>query len=93
MAAGRENTHVEDYFVQDHPAIFRLLRDIVQEAGNKPVGVCGELASETKATGPLVALGIRELSVNPTQVPHVKQAVRGTDLRSADTRVAIGPSR
>jgi len=76
MAAGRENAHVEEYFLQDHPAIFRLLGCMMNAAGDRPVGVCGELASQTDVTGRLLAMGVRELSVSPLQVPHVKQAVR-----------------
>ncbi len=82
MAAGRENTHVTDYFLQDHPAIFRLLENTVRAAGNKPCAVCGELAGQPDTIPKLLELGIRELSVNPIQIPRVKQAVRKVDLRT-----------
>jgi len=80
MAAGREDPLVSDYFVQDHPAVLRLLRIIVEEAGGIPVEVCGELAGQLGAVPTLLKLGIRTLSVAPPLVPGVKQAVRDTSL-------------
>ncbi len=76
MAAGRENVYVANYFQQDNPAIFRLLRYLVQGAGDRPVGVCGELASQLNTIKDILATGVRELSVSPMQVPHVKQTIR-----------------
>ena len=80
MAAGRENPLVSDYFREDHPAVLRLLRMIVDEAGEVPVEVCGELGGQLDAVATLLKLGIRALSVAPPLVPGVKQAVRETSL-------------
>jgi len=77
MAAGRENPLVSDYFLQDHPAVLRLLRMVVEEAGAIPVEVCGELAGQADAVPTLLKLGIRTVSVAPPLVPAVKQSVRG----------------
>jgi phosphoenolpyruvate-protein phosphotransferase (PTS system enzyme I) len=76
MAADRENRLVNDYFVEDHPAVLRLVRLIVEEAGAVPVTVCGELAGQCHAVPALLKLGIRILSVAPPLVPSVKEAVR-----------------
>jgi|GEM_PF-3784892 len=76
MAAGREDPLVSDYFAEDHPAVLRLLRMIVDEAGDTPVEVRGELAGQLDAVPKLLQLGIRALSVAPPLVPGVKQAVR-----------------
>ncbi|MCK9589245.1 MAG: PAS domain-containing protein, partial [Terrimicrobiaceae bacterium] len=59
MAAGRENPRGNDYFVENHPAVLRLIRIVVEEACDVPVGVCGELASELEAVPTLLKLGIR----------------------------------
>jgi phosphoenolpyruvate-protein kinase (PTS system EI component) len=76
MAAGRENPLVNDYFLEDHPAVFRLVRIIVEEAGCMPVAVCGELARQVNAIPTLLKLGIRVLSVAPPLVPATKEAIR-----------------
>jgi multiphosphoryl transfer protein len=65
------------------PAVLRLIDLVGRAAGDRlPVAVCGELAADERATGLLVGLGVRELSVVPTAVPAIKQAVR--DLTSAE---------
>jgi phosphoenolpyruvate-protein phosphotransferase len=76
MAAGRENPLVNDYFLEDHPAVLRLVRIIVEEAGCVPVAVCGELARQLNAIPTLLKLGIHILSVAPPLVPSVKEAIR-----------------
>lgn len=80
MAAGRENPLVSEYFREDHPAVLRLVRIVVEEAGRVPVAVCGELARQVDAVPTLLKLGIRSLSVAPPLVPGVKEAVRQTTL-------------
>ena len=80
MAAGRENPLVSEYFREDHPAVLRLVRIVVEEAGHVPVAVCGELARQLDAVPTLLKLGIRSLSVAPPLVPGVKEAVRQAAL-------------
>ena len=76
MAAGRENPFVYQYFKDDHPAIFKLLRHIAKQAKHIPVGICGELASQSNMVEPLLRTGMRMLSVPPPLLPSVKEAVR-----------------
>jgi phosphoenolpyruvate-protein phosphotransferase len=80
MAAGRENPLVNGYFLEDHPAVLRLVRIIVEEAGHMPVAVCGELARQLNAIPTLLKLGIHILSVAPPLVPSVKEAIRQVAL-------------
>jgi phosphotransferase system enzyme I (PtsI) len=76
MAAGRENPLVNDYFLENHPAVLRLVRIVLEEAGQTPVTVCGELAADPNSIPILLKLGLRGLSVAPPLVPAVKQAIR-----------------
>jgi phosphotransferase system enzyme I (PtsI) len=77
MAAGRENTLVSRYFVDDHPAVLKLLELAADAAGGLPLSLCGELAGRKRAIPRLVELGFRSLSVPPLLVPEVKAVVRG----------------
>ena len=78
MAAGRENELVSHYFLDNHPAVIKLLRRLIEEAGQTPVGVCGELAGRMEAVPMLAGLGFRMLSVAPALIPVVKETVRET---------------
>jgi phosphoenolpyruvate-protein kinase (PTS system EI component) len=80
MAAGRENASVNEYFMDDHPALIRLICMVVEEAGNVPVSICGELAARADAIPKLLQAGIRNLSVAPLAIPIIKETVRRTHL-------------
>jgi phosphoenolpyruvate-protein kinase (PTS system EI component) len=65
--------------------VLRLITMVTRAAQGtgKWVGVCGEVAGEEVATPILIGLGVRELSVNPKQVPLIKAAVRRWSLSDA----------
>jgi phosphoenolpyruvate-protein phosphotransferase len=81
MAAGRENPMVTEYFMDDHPAVLRLIELVVKESGDVPVSLCGELAGRIDVMPSLLRTGIRSLSVPAALVPDVKNAIR---LQSLD---------
>jgi phosphotransferase system enzyme I (PtsI) len=76
MAAGRENPMVAEYFIDDHPAVLRLIELVVRESGDTPVSLCGELAGRIDVMPSLLRTGIRSLSVSAALVPDVKNAIR-----------------
>jgi multiphosphoryl transfer protein len=75
-AADRGNGHVA-HLAEPSPATWALVFMTCKAFGDKPVAVCGDLASDTELTATLVGLGVRELSVRPPLVGLVKEAVRG----------------
>lgn len=76
MAAGRENPMVTAYFLDDHPAILRLIELVIRESADTPVSLCGELAGRANAIPALLATGIRSLSVPASLIPDIKDAIR-----------------
>jgi phosphotransferase system enzyme I (PtsI) len=78
MAAGRENPLVSSYFIDNHPAILKMIHMVVQSIGYKRVAVCGELAASNDAIPVLIENGIRSLSVSPPLIPRIKEIVRQT---------------
>jgi phosphoenolpyruvate-protein kinase (PTS system EI component) len=67
LAVDRDAAHLASYYDPMHPAMLRVLRDLVaagEECG-KPVSVCGEMAGDPSLTGLLVGLGITRLSMAP----------------------------
>ncbi|MCZ6794547.1 MAG: phosphoenolpyruvate--protein phosphotransferase [Planctomycetota bacterium] len=77
LAIDRENSRVASDHDPYHPAILRMIRRTV-EAGHLrgiPVGVCGEMASDTRLALVLVAMGLDSLSVTPRGIPELKQTL------------------
>lgn len=85
MAADRtsaEVAHLADAF---HPAVLRLVRDVIAaaHARGRRVGLCGELAGEPLAIPVLLGLGLDELSISPPRVPLAKQVIRALTIAEA----------
>jgi phosphoenolpyruvate-protein phosphotransferase/dihydroxyacetone kinase phosphotransfer subunit len=88
LAAERGNAAVAALGDPLDPAVLQLVERVCQAAaGRCLVAVCGELAADESATGLLIALGVRELSVAPSAVPSVKHAVRQV-ARATDPELA-----
>jgi len=76
FAADRENEAVDAYFDDTHDVIFRLIRMVHDDVPDLPLSVCGELAGRSEATSRLVECGITSVSVAPSLIPAIKEAVR-----------------
>ncbi len=85
LAADRGNARVASIADPLHPAVLALIATTVAaaDAHGRWVGVCGELAGDPVATGILLGLGVRELSMSAPAIAFVKHAVRRTDLDRA----------
>ena len=84
LAAGRENPSVTDYFIDDHPAVLRLMELVIKDAGATPVSLCGELAGRTGAIPELLRIGLRSLSVASSLLMEVRQTIRGSTNTAPD---------
>jgi len=85
LAIDRVNEHVAYMYQPFHPAILRMIRQVV-EAGNKAgidVALCGEMAGDPLCTFILVGLGIEELSLNPLGIPIIKKIIRTLSLEES----------
>jgi len=82
LAADRTNEALGELYSPLHPAVLRVLRDVVRIANRRgtPVAVCGEIAGDPLFVPLLLALGIGELSLHPATMLEVRRAVRGCDL-------------
>ena len=89
LAADRTNASVAPLADAFHPAVLRLVRDVIAaaHAQSKWVGLCGELAGEPLAIPILLGLGLDEFSMNPPAIPLAKQIIRALTLDEAQ-RVA-----
>jgi phosphocarrier protein FPr len=80
MAAERTNAAVAHLYRPDHPAVWRTLELLVAaaHAGGCEVSVCGQMAAEPDSALRLVELGVDDLSVPPSDVGRIKEALRGS---------------
>ncbi len=88
LAVDRVNERVSELYQPAHPAVLRLIRQVVEAAHrvNVWVGMCGEMAGDVTVTPLLVGLGLDELSAASSQVAKVKHAIRTLDA-SACTKL------
>lgn len=82
LACDRQNPDAEEFVDTHHEAVLRLIEMSVENAHKNGawIGICGELAADTSLTETFLRMGIDELSVSPTFVLKVRDAVRKTDL-------------
>jgi len=78
LAIDRQNPSLDNFYNSHHEAILRMIRMVIDN-GHKEgcwVGICGELGADTTLTKTFVDMGIDELSVTPSMVLKVREAVR-----------------
>jgi len=78
MAADRTNAQVAPIAGGFQPAVFRLIKGVIDaaHANGKWVGLCGEMAGELLAIPILLGFGLDEFSMNPPAIPFAKQLIR-----------------
>lgn len=82
LACDRQNPDVEPFCDTHHEAILKLIEFTAKNAHKHGawIGICGELAADTSLTEKFLKMGIDELSVSPSYVLKVRNAVRNCDL-------------
>jgi phosphotransferase system enzyme I (PtsI) len=91
LAMDRSDEAVAHLYNPLHPAVLRLIQFSAEAAlrARIPVCVCGEMAGDPRYTALLLGLGIRDLSMTASNVPVVKNRIRGTDLVAASQRARV----
>lgn len=82
LAVDRVNERVAHLYEPVHPALLRLIRDVVGVAADKgkSVSVCGEMAGDMRYTPLLLGMGLRDFSMAPRAVLEVKRIVRSVTV-------------
>ncbi len=94
LAIDRGNQYVAHMYDPLHPAVLRMVKQTI-DAGHRrgiEVSMCGEMAGDTVCAALLLGLGLDELSMRPSAIPHVRRIVRGSDyqqLLSLSRRVLL----
>ncbi|MFC4767883.1 phosphoenolpyruvate--protein phosphotransferase [Effusibacillus consociatus] len=90
LAVDRQNDRVKELYDPFHPAVLKLIRDVVASASQKGVwvGVCGELAGDERMLSFWIGLGVNELSVNPNRVLSLKKSI--SELSRQHSQQVVG---
>lgn len=81
LAIDRADETVAHLYDPMHPAVLRLVAEVIAaaNAAGKEVCVCGEMAGDLSMTRLLLGLGLRSFSMHPAQILAVKQEVLRAD--------------
>jgi len=83
LAIDRADEAVAHLYDPWHPAVLQLIAQTIAyaRAAGKAVSVCGEMAGDPAFTELLLAMGLRNFSMHPSQIAAVKQRVLHADTR------------
>ncbi len=83
LACDRQNPHLESTCDPHHPAVLRAIELTIKNGheGGVCVGICGELGADTSLTETFIKMGVDELSVSPSRILTVREAIRKSSYR------------
>ncbi|QOW20235.1 phosphoenolpyruvate--protein phosphotransferase [Lysobacter ciconiae] len=84
LAADRNNDALGELHTLLHPAVLRVMRDVLLLAKKHaiPASVCGEIAGDARFSPLLLALGLEEFSVHPSSLLEVRRTIRSCDVHA-----------
>ncbi len=90
LAIDRVNENVSYLYNPLHPAVLRLIKNVVDAAHRTGISVvmCGEMAGEPLYLPILLGLGIDELSMNPLCILKIKKILRSISYHDAQQLAA-----
>ena len=85
LAIDRGNEHVSYMYEPYHPAVIRMIMQVVKAAKDSgiEVAICGEMAGDPFCTALLLGIGIDELSMNAGNIPSLKKLIRSLSKEEA----------
>jgi phosphotransferase system enzyme I (PtsI) len=85
LAAARDSEAVAALYDPAHPAVMRLIAGVAAygAARGRKVSLCGDAGGDPRLVESLLRAGLRALSVAPSAIDAVKQAIAAVDLSVA----------
>jgi phosphotransferase system enzyme I (PtsI) len=85
LAVDRVNEKVAYLYEPAHPAVLRLIKNIIDVSHKHKikVGMCGEMAGEQNLALILLGMGLDEFSIPPQVIPELKYIIRSLSFKQA----------
>lgn len=89
LAVDRGNEKIAAMYNSFHPAVLRAIAYVIKAAHKEgiKVGMCGEFASNPKASTLLLGMGLDEFSMSPGSIASVKYLLRSSSYGEMQGRV------
>ena len=86
LAVDRGNERVANLYTGASPAVIHLIKNVIRAAKrfDTEVSLCGEIGGDPMFTMLLIGLGMRNLSLVPSQIPLIKRVVRAVDIPTCE---------
>jgi phosphotransferase system enzyme I (PtsI) len=86
LAVDRGNERVSRFCNCAHPAVLRMIRDVIRTCQRTGVdcSLCGEMAGEPLYMMLLLGLGLRSFSMAPHMIPEIKKLARSVKISQAE---------
>lgn len=89
LAIDRTDDAVAHLYNPLHPAVLKLIHMTIQAAEKYNIGlsICGEMAGDIKLTRLLIGMGMRQLSMHPSNILSVKQQILHSQMTRLNKQV------
>lgn len=86
LACDRGNENISYIYNNFNPAVIRSIKHVIDEShkAGKWTGMCGQFASDTKATKLLLGLGLDEFSGSASKLPKVKDIILNSNFKEEE---------
>lgn len=86
MAVDRMNSKLSHLYSQYHPALLRLIKNIIKNAheAGKWVGMCGEAAGDPKLIPVFIGMGLDEFSMNSPSILRSRYIIRNLNKKDME---------
>lgn len=85
VAVDRMNQKISYLYDPFNPAVLRLIKNVIDNAHKegKWVGMCGEMAGDTRLTPVLLGFGLDEFSMSPSSILKVRKCITNFEYTKA----------
>ena len=85
IAVDRMNQKISYLYNPYNPAVLRLIKNVIDNAHQegKWVGMCGEMAGDTRLTPVLIGFGLDEFSMSPSSILKVRKRITTIEYTKA----------